>query len=305
MKNVKITSLSLVLGSIMSVSAAHAWTNLDLNANGNLSDTAYQGSFTFYDNDANGQPDLSTGVTYGPSGSGASQSTFDLNQLQVSTLYGKDGANGHGHNDNTGNLVSNDGTYPPYPGAPVVYRIYKQNHSAAVVNLSRGTGPRDFVKSVVGDATTVNPYVVQGDYHYAGVAFSNFPRGNFNYTVNVATNNAVTGSGSFTLNDIKIPASQSSTGQDIFFDITHGQLLSTALTVGSNGLEFNGDAYVDPNTGVSNAAAWVEIDGHLATAAYYDLKAFGPNGEELAGAIHGLPSRVGSVAIIAAQTAQP
>lgn len=304
MKNVKIASLSLVLGSIMSVSAAHAWTNLDLNANGNLSDTAYQGSFTFYDNGANGQPDLNTGVTYGPSGSGASQSTFDLSQLQAFTLYGKDGANGHGHNDNTGNLVSNDGTYPPYPGAPVVYRIYKQNHSAAVVNLSRGTGPRDFVKSVVGDATTVNPYVVQGDYHYAGVAFSNFPRGNFNYTVNVSSNNAVTGSGFFTLNDIKIPSSQSSTGKDIFFDITHGQLLSTALTVGSNGLEFNGDVYVDRITGVSNTDAW-DFIGDTTLPASYELKAFGPNGEELAGAIHGLPSRVGSVVIIGAQTAQP
>jgi len=269
---------------------ASAWNQLNLNQNGNAANAPYLGSFNY-----NGQ-------TYGPStaqnipgqASTTIANTFDLNNLQAFTLYGKNGINGHGHNDIL--LIPND--HSASTNAPVVYRFYRQNYSAAVVNLSRGTEARHFVKSVVGQQTAANT-LVNGTYNYAGVAFTNFPRGDFNYQVRVTGPSSATGQGTFSLNEIKIPASQSSTGQDIFFNINSGKLNRTALAVTANGLVFNGNVTVT-NADVSNANAWAEIGGPASNATY-DLTLFGPQGAEIAGSIQGLPDRIGSTAIIGAK----
>ncbi|MFC3339230.1 hypothetical protein [Paracandidimonas soli] len=267
--------------------AAAAWNQLDLNQNGNVANAPYLGSFNY-----NGQ-------TYGPStalsvpdqSSTTIASTFDLNSLQAFKLYGKDGANGHGHNDIL--LSVNDNSAAA--NAPVVYRLYRQNYSAAVVNLSRGTEARHFVKSVVGEQTTPGT-LVNGTYSYTGVAFTNFPRGDFNYGVTVLGPSSAVGQGTFSLNEIKIPGSQSSTGDDIFFDINSGKLNATNLIATSNGLVFNGGVTVT-DADVSNADAWAEIGGPSSSATY-NLTLFGPNGAEIAGSIQGLPDRIGSAAII-------
>lgn len=269
---------------------ASAWNQLNLNQNGNAANAPYLGSFNY-----NGQ-------TYGPStaqsvtgqASTTIANTFDLNNLQAFTLYGKD-SGGRGHNDDL-SLTSND--HSAATGAPVVYRFYRQNYSAAVVNLSRGTEARHFVKSVVGQQTAAGT-LVNGTYNYAGVAFTNFPRGDFNYAVTVLSPSAAIGSGTFSLNEIKIPASQSSTGQDIFFNINSGKLNQAVLATTANGLTFNGNVTVT-NADVSNTNAWAEIGGP-ASKATYDLTLFGPQGAEIAGSIQGLPDRIGSTAIIGAK----
>ena len=289
----KLSLLSAALLAIgFSGGAAASWNQLDLNQPSNLDPTvSYLGSFNY-----NGQ-------TYGPStaltvpgqASATIANTFDLNDLQAFTLYGKDGAGGQGHNDDL-SLTSNDNSAAA--NAPVVYRMYRQNYSAAVVNLSRGTEARHFVKSVVGEQTAPGT-LVNGNYNYAGVTFSNFPRGTFNYQVLVLGPSTALGSGSFSLNEIKIPGSQSSTGQDIFFDITSGKLNQAILATTTNGLAFNGGVTVT-NADVSNPSAWAEIGGPSANATY-DLTLFGPQGAEIAGSIQGLPDRIGSVAVIGAK----
>ncbi len=220
---------------------------------------------------------------------------LDLKDLQPFTLYGKNGKGGQGHNDDL-SLTSNDGSASAR--APVVYRVYRQNYSAAVVNLSRGTEARHFVKSVVGEQTMPGT-LVNGTYSYAGVTFSNFPRGMFDYQVAVTGPSTATGQGSFSLNELKIPASQSSTGMDIFFDITNGKLDPTALATTSNGLVFDGDVTIT-NADVSNPAAWNAIKGPTSNPTY-SLTLFGPQGAEIAGSIEGLPERIGSVAVIGAK----
>ncbi|MFY1837862.1 hypothetical protein ACOTBV_27750 [Achromobacter xylosoxidans] len=281
-------------GAIHTASAG--WNQLDLNQPSNLDEQAsvvYQGSFNY-----NGQ-------TYGPStavatptqASAAIASAFDLNALQAFTLYGKNGPGGTGHNDDL-SLTSNDDSSAAGVKTPVVYRIYRQNYSAATVNLARGTEGRHFVKHIIGDQTAPGT-LVNGTYRYAGVTFSNFPRGMFDYQVTVTGPSAATGEGSFSLNEIKIPARISSTGKNIVFDITNGKLDPAALATTSNGLVFAGDVTITAND-VSNFDAWKEIKGLEATPEY-SLTLFGPNGAEIAGTITGLPERIGGVAVIGAK----
>ncbi|MGJ8514465.1 hypothetical protein [Carnimonas bestiolae] len=278
-------SLSIAL-ALLSVSAAQAaqWQQLNLNQPSNIDpNVTYSGSFDF------------NGHTYGPdnarkvNGQASSnvEHTFDLTQLKADTLYGKNNGN-LGKNDVV--LKSNDNSFSN--GAPVVYRMYRQQYSAAVVNLSRGTESRHFVKSVVGEKTAPDT-LVNGTYNYQGVTFTNFPRGDFNYQVNVTGPSSATGQGKFNLNDIKIPAGQSSTGKDVFFDIA-GNLDKTNLVKAGGGLVFQGGV-----SGVSatNNSAWREIGGPAA-AAEYQLTLYGPGGREIAGSIQGLPDRIGSVAVI-------
>ncbi|WZB75311.1 hypothetical protein WJ972_01700 [Achromobacter insuavis] len=284
------SSTLLALG--FASTAFAGWNQLDLNEPSNQDpEVSYLGSFNY-----NGQTyGPSTAVTV-PGQAGASVANlFDLKDLQPFTLYGKNGKGGQGHNDDL-SLTSNDGSASAR--APVVYRVYRQNYSAAVVNLSRGTEARHFVKSVVGEQTMPGT-LVNGTYSYAGVTFSNFPRGMFDYQVAVTGPSTATGQGSFSLNELKIPASQSSTGMDIFFDITNGKLDPTALATTSNGLVFDGDVTIT-NADVSNPAAWNAIKGPTSNPTY-SLTLFGPQGAEIAGSIEGLPERIGSVAVIGAK----
>lgn len=290
----KLSAALLLAGFAGTASAG--WNQLDLNQPSNLDEQAsvvYQGSFNY-----NGQ-------TYGPStavatptqASAAIASAFDLNALQAFTLYGKNGPGGTGHNDDL-SLTSNDDSSAAGVKTPVVYRIYRQNYSAATVNLARGTEGRHFVKHIIGDQTAPGT-LVNGTYNYAGVTFSNFPRGMFDYQVTVTGPSAATGEGSFSLNEIKIPARISSNGKNIVFDITNGKLDPAALATTSNGLVFAGDVTITAND-VSNFDAWKEIKGLEATPEY-SLTLFGPNGAEIAGTITGLPERIGGVAVIGAK----
>lgn len=293
----KLASLSAALLMTGSAGVASAgWNQLDLDQPSNLEEQAnvvYQGSFNY-----NGQ-------TYGPSTSAAVptqastgiSNVFDLNSLQAFTLYGKNGPAGTGRNDDL-SLTSNDNSAAAGVKSPVVYRVYRQNYSAAVVNLARGTVGRHFVKSIVGEQTAPDT-LVNGTYNYAGVTFSNFPRGMFDYQVTVTGPSSATGQGSFSLDEIKIPAKISSTGKDIVFNINNGKLDPTALDATGSGLVFAGDVTITTND-VSNPDAWKEIGG-LVAKPEYDLTLFGPNGAEIAGAINGLPDRVGSVAVIGAK----
>lgn len=293
----RLTKLSAALLLAGFAGAASAgWNQLDLNQPSNLDEqenVVYQGSFNY-----NGQ-------TYGPStavaaptqASAAIASVFDLNALQAFTLYGKNGPGGTGHNDDL-SLTSNDDSSAAGVKTPVVYRIYRQNYSAATVNLARGTEGRHFVKHIIGDQTAPGT-LVNGTYNYAGVTFSNFPRGMFDYQVTVTGPSAATGEGSFSLNEIKIPARISSTGKNIVFNIDNGKLNPATLDASSDGLVFAGGVTITAND-VSNSKAWEEIGG-LAADPKYDLTLFGPNGAEIAGTITGLPERIGGVAVIGAK----
>lgn len=162
----RLTKLSAALLLAGFAGAASAgWNQLDLNQPSNLDEqenVVYQGSFNY-----NGQ-------TYGPStavaaptqASAAIASVFDLNALQAFTLYGKNGPRGTGHNDDL-SLTSNDDSSAAGVKTPVVYRIYRQNYSAATVNLARGTEGRHFVKHIIGDQTAAGT-LVNGTYRYAG-----------------------------------------------------------------------------------------------------------------------------------------
>ncbi|MFY2852500.1 hypothetical protein ACOTJG_00965 [Achromobacter xylosoxidans] len=293
----RLTKLSAALLLAGFAGAASAgWNQLDLNQPSNLDEqenVVYQGSFNY-----NGQ-------TYGPStavaaptqASAAIASVFDLNALQAFTLYGKNGPGGTGHNDDL-SLTSNDDSSAAGVKTPVVYRIYRQNYSAATVNLARGTEGRHFVKHIIGDQTASGT-LVNGTYNYAGVTFSNFPRGMFDYQVTVTGPSAATGEGSFSLNEIKIPARISSNGKNIVFNIDNGKLNPTTLDASSDGLVFAGGVTITASD-VSNPDAWKEIGG-LAADPKYDLTLFGPNGAEIAGTITGLPERIGGVAVIGAK----
>lgn len=293
----RLTKLSAALLMAGFASAASAgWNQLDLNQPSNLDEqenVVYQGSFNY-----NGQ-------TYGPSTAVAAStqasatiaSVFDLNALQAFTLYGKNGPGGTGHNDDL-SLTSNDNSSAAGVKTPVVYRIYRQNYSAATVNLARGTEGRHFVKHIIGEQTAPGT-LVNGTYNYAGVTFSNFPRGMFDYQVTVTGPSAATGEGSFSLDEIKIPAKISSTGKNIVFNINNGKLNPATLDASSDGLVFAGNVTITAND-VSNSDAWKEIGGPAADPKY-DLTLFGPNGAEIAGTITGLPERIGGVAVIGAK----
>lgn len=284
----KLTILSAALVAIgVSSNASAAWADIDFNQPGNIAGAAYLGSFNY-----NGQ-------TYGPStalqvpgqASSTIASKFDLKQLKPFTFYGKDRDDSAGHND----VVITANTGSAQAEAPVVYRFYRQNHSAAVINLSRGTEARHFAKTVVGQPTAAGT-LVNGTYRYKGVAFTHFPRGDFDYQVKVTGPSSATGQGWFSLKGMKIPARQAWDNKDVYFDINRGTLDPAALTAGTTGLLFSGTVTV-AESDVSNPRAWRHIKGNE-TAPKYSLTLYGPKAEEIGGVIADLPSRVGTAAIM-------
>lgn len=275
-----IVSLAVIAAlSTVSVQAAE-WNQIDLNQIG-TSGEKLQGSFDY------------NGKTYGPSdalfvsgqASNIVESNFDLKQLTPSTLYGK-----HPSDDDS-SLKPNEKSFDGR--APVVYRIYRQEHSAAIVNLSRGTEGRQFVKDVVGEKTAPDT-LTNGNYTYNGVAFSNFPRGDFTYNVKVTGPSTATGEGSFNLTGIMVPATLSGTEKVEHINITSAVLAKTDLVKENGGLVFSGDV-TDVN--VNNQEQWKNIHGDEAMP-IYTLGLYGPNGKEIAGTVEGLPDRVGAVALI-------
>lgn len=286
MKKFSIFSSALIVLGVSGTASA-AWTDIDFNKPGNIDGAAYLGTFNY-----NGQ-------TYGPSTALSVQdqasptiaSKFDLKQLKPFTFYGKDRDDSTGHNDVT--ITANTGS--AQAGAPVVYRFYRQKHSAAIINLSRGTEARHFAKAVVGEKTAAGT-LVNGTYNYKGVAFTHFPRGDFNYRVTVTGPSSATGEGSFSLNGLKIPARQAWDNKDVYFDINRGTLNTSALAATSGGLRFEGTVTV-AESNVSNARAWRHIEGDKSNP-IYSLTLYGPTGAEIGGVIKDLPSRIGTAAIM-------
>lgn len=281
-KNLTLTSLAVIaaLGTV-SVQAAD-WRKVDFNQPG-TSGQVFQGSFDY------------NGKTYGPSVAvpvagdedKVIESKFDLKQLKTNTLYGKHAS------DDDASLAGNTGSYSS--GAPVVYRIYRQDYSAVLVNLSRGTKGRDFVKSVVGEKTAPDT-LTNGDYTYRGVTFSNFPRGDFNYHVKVTGPSSASGEGSFNLKGVMIPPAITGTGLKGTLDITNAVLATANLVQGNGGLVFSG-AVSDISVGLDQSALWDKIGGNGVLPGY-TLGLYGPGGKEIAGSVTGLPERIGTVAVI-------
>lgn len=276
-RKLSVTSLA-VIAALGCASANAAWNDINFNNTG-TSGKPYQGSFDY------------NGKTYGPSTAqsvpgqaSAVNSSFDLKQLTPNTLYGK-----HPSDDDS-SLKPNEKSFDGR--APVVYRIYRQDYSAAIVNLSRGTEGRHFVKDVVGDKTEPDT-LTNGNYTYKGVAFSNFPRGNFTYNVKVTGPSSATGEGSFNLNGIMVPPAQNG-GTTGHVNITSATLAKTDLVKENGGLVFSGDV-TDVN--VNDQALWNTIKGNEAQPVY-NLSLYGPGGKEIAGTVEDLPDRVGAVALI-------
>ncbi|EDQ6557070.1 hypothetical protein RJK40_004887 [Salmonella enterica] len=276
----KLSVASLaVIAALSAASVQAAWNNVDLNQTG-TSGEKLQGSFDY------------NGKTYGPSSarhvdgqaSNTVETNFDLKQLKTNTLYGKH------QSDDDHSVKPNDNSFTEK--APVVYRIYRKDYSAAIVNLSRGTQGRNFVKDVVGEKTAPDT-LTNGNYTYKGVAFSNFPRGDFTYNVKVTGPSTATGEGSFNLNGIMVPPAQNG-GITGHVNITSATLAKTDLVKDGGGLVFIGDV---KNINVNDQALWNKIKGNEAQAVY-QLGLYGPNGKEIAGTVEGLPDRVGTVALI-------
>ena len=166
------------------------------------------------------------------------------------------------------------------------------------------------MKAIVGEGTALTSLPASGTYNYEGIAFSNFPEGTFNYSVDLFNQ---TGSGSFTLNNILVPASWNGGTQGSLN--VGGSLNSATLIADANGIV--GSAGVEGGSvtagaqnpsDASQVALWNIIVANSTTTVdpKYYLNLFGTNSgtdvaREVAGTIIGLPERIGGVAIIGKQ----
>lgn len=305
MKQLKQIALAVAL-AIGTLGAAQAQSYFDVNFNDahtvGPDSVNFKGSFTY------------GGVVYGPSTAVASGSVtaptanaINLGAFTADTVHNAQSATKLG-NDNT--YLQADGS----TGGSVVYRIYRQTYSGVVGNLTKGTNNEaedriHFVKAVVGQEATLASLesLPLDQYTYNGVAFSNFPEGNFSYTVNLTSG---TGSGSFDLSGLKVPGSIASqynpqlgtnyqTGTNYTLQVA-GTLNSGTITADSNGIaNVTGTVTAGAAPGEDqNLYQVVTLDSSYTVDPNYYLTFFGPNAEEVAGAILGLPERIGGVAII-------
>lgn len=164
------------------------------------------------------------------------------------------------------------GTYQAQDGiifSPKIYKIYRQNYSTVVGNITAGSADRSFVKDVVGQNTALSTLPTSGTYTYTGKSFSHLSDGDFAYSINL---NNKTGSGSFS--NLKYAFPQGTA-------IASGTLNSAALTVTNGVLGVQGGtANVTTNTPSVNT----DLAGFTFN---YDLGVFGPNAEEVAGRVYG------------------
>lgn len=153
--------------------------------------------------------------------------------------------------------------------SPKIYKIYRQNYSTVVGNITAGSADRSFVKDVVGQNTALSALPTSGTYTYTGKSFSHLSDGDFAYSINL---NNKTGSGSFS--NLKYAFPQGTA-------IASGTLNSAALTVTNGVLGVQGGtANVTTNTPSVNT----DLAGFTFN---YDLGVFGPNAEEVAGRVYG------------------
>lgn len=284
-------------------------------------DGVYAGSFTY------------GGQTYGPStavqppnGPAVTQHTVDLGKFAAYKIHNPAPVKAQ---DNDKTKLGNNGSAGN--DSNVVYRIYRQRYSGVIANVTKlksdGTKykNRNFVKHIVGDNTKLSALPRSGRFNYRGVAFTNFPEGQFNYQIDLASKR---GKGSFTLNNLLVPAAwiaqaqkgsplaALNDGKNKFINIA-GTLREAPIVANRNGTLGVTDGKVDvrgtANTSqgalsVTNAAAAKEAyelvaknhkeDQYGKLNPRYTLNVYGPRGEEVAGFVNGLPDRIGGVAII-------
>ena len=296
------------------VAQAQSYLNVNFNNTQNVGgeNTKFRGSFTY------------GGVVYGPNTAIANPSagvtaptanSINLSAFTANTIHNPYDV----ENPSLTPKLGNDKTYEYSPeegggtGNAVVYRFYRQEYSGVVGNLTKGVGNlqeerRQFVKAVVGQGTSYWFLPTSGNYTYNGVAFTNFPTGDFSYTVNLATKK---GQGEFSLNDILVPASwvgQTGVAKRLNVEGTLNE--GTILPAGFFGL---GAASVqgtvtagakDPNN-TEQVALWNAVVANSTDPVNpkYYLNFYGTNSgsdiaKEVAGTILDLPERIGGVAII-------
>lgn len=294
---------ALAIGTI-GAAQAQSYLDVDFNAPRTIAGDSvkFKGSFTY------------NNVVYGPSTAIASggvtaptANSINLSAFSADTLH--NAANPKLGNNNT--YQYDDGT----PGGNVVYRVYRQQYSGVVANLTKGTlneqeERKHFVKAVVGQGSSLAALdtLPNDSYTYNGIAFSNFPTGNFSYTVDLT---AKKGQGTFTLDNILVPASWvGGTGDARRLDVA-GTLNQADIIANANGIVGSGVAGGGVTAGAANSsdsaqvALWNAIVSNSTDTPdpKYYLNFFGTNSgadvaKEVAGTIVGLPERIGGVAII-------
>ncbi|KKW67662.1 hypothetical protein AAV94_08390 [Lampropedia cohaerens] len=308
-KSVRLSLVAMAAFAAIGGAQAQSYLNVDFNGTQNIAgDTpAFRGSFTY------------NGVTYGPSTAVANPATGvpapTVNSLNLATLP----INTLVATDENGVKLGNTGTYKYADGTPgnaVVYRFYRQQYSGIVGNLTKGANNeqeerKHFVKAIVGQGTALAALdtLEEDSYTYSGIAFTNFPIGDFSYTVDLASK---TGSGSFTLENLLVPAAWvGESGLPKRLDVG-GTLGTASLVADANGIV--GSAGVEGGAvtagaknpdDASQVALWNAIVDNSSTTVdpKYYLNFFGTNSgtdvaKEVAGTIIGLPERIGGVAII-------
>lgn len=314
---IQLGRLSLVtIAAFAAIGAAQAQNlTIDFNSTQNIAgDTpAFRGSFTY------------EGVVYGPTNSpinGVANPTTGVSAPSASSINLETAFTGSANSlistDENGIKLGNAGTYKYSDGtrgSNVVYRFYYQEYSAIAGNLTKGANHeqeerKHFVKAIVGEGTALTSLPASGTYNYEGIAFSNFPEGTFNYSVDLFNQ---TGSGSFTLNNILVPASWNGGTQgslNVGGSLNSATLIADANgIVGSAGIEGGSvTAGAQNPSDASQVALWNIIVANSTTTVdpKYYLNLFGTNSgtdvaREVAGTIIGLPERIGGVAIIGKQ----
>lgn len=324
MMQVSPIKTALLLAGLAAAQSAFAvdWkVNLNSHSPYDISvDGVYAGSFTY------------GGQTYGPStavqppnGPAVTQHTVDLGKFAAYKIHNAAPIKAQ---DNDKTKLGNNGSAGN--DSNVVYRIYRQRYSGVIANVTKlktdGTKykNRNFVKHIVGDNTKLAALPRSGRFNYRGVAFTNFPEGQFNYQIDLASKR---GKGNFTLNNLLVPAAwiaqdtsgklaDKKDGQNKFINIA-GTLREAPIVANRNGTLGVTNGRVDVRGAANTTQGNASINkADSAQAAYelvaknhkakeygnlnprYTLNVYGPRGEEVAGFVNGLPDRVGGVAII-------
>ncbi|OUY06356.1 factor H binding protein domain-containing protein [Acinetobacter populi] len=165
----------------------------------------------------------------------------------------------------------------------VVYRFYNQAYSTVIGNIVQGDGSfegRQFVKGVTGDVTSSSALTASTNYNYEGVVFNHIAgtEGDLDYTVSVASDGTVTGSGSIS----GVTGNRPNVGA-----FTLDGTLDTVTFTASNG---------QLNAATGNATLTLTDSlGDLALVdTKYDIGVYGPNANEVAGAIYTDPNSTAS-----------
>ncbi|PWC14536.1 factor H binding protein domain-containing protein [Brenneria corticis] len=261
-KSVAVTVSGLLAGSTLLFSAAVSGATAEFINNPALGN-AGAAPFTFTEAGGFYGTFEYNGVTYG-----VGAAAIDLNAIpDNSDIYV------------VGKYEDPKGSSIPYDNS--AFRIYKRQYSAVIGNnaiqaIQNGDSDREFVRAVVGRATTAAEFAALGDQTltYSGEVFNHIAtssNGSLTYTIDTATR---TGSGSF--------SGLTGNQRDIGSFILDGTLETAALT------NVNGQPRI-VDGGVSLTSNNRVLNDQLTNYdPKYDLGVYGPNAEEIAGHIHDL-----------------